>query len=98
MITCSNSFHHYPHQDKVLREMFRVLKPGGRVVIIDGFRDNVIGWFIFDFLVTKVEKSVHHCSALEMLHELGSAGYTEIEQEKFGYWVPVLVTTGKKLL
>lgn len=98
MVTCSNSFHHYPHQDKVLREMFRVLKPGGRVVIIDGFRDNIIGWVIFDFGVARVEKSVHHCSALEMLNELGSAGYTEIEQEKFGFWVPVLATTGKKPL
>ena len=96
MITCSNSFHHYPHQDKVLQEMFRVLRPGGRVVILDGFRDNIIGWFLFDVCVTRVEKSVHHCSALEMFNELSSAGYTDIDQEKFGFWVPVLTTTGKK--
>jgi ubiquinone/menaquinone biosynthesis C-methylase UbiE len=96
MITCSNSFHHYPHQDKVLREMLRVLRPGGRVVIIDGFRDNVIGWFLFDVCVTRVEKSVHHCAAIEMLNELTSAGFTEIQQEKFGFWVPALVTMGQK--
>ncbi len=25
-ITCSNSFHHYPHQDRAIKEMFRVLR------------------------------------------------------------------------
>jgi ubiquinone/menaquinone biosynthesis C-methylase UbiE len=96
MITCSNSFHHYPHQGKVLREMFRILRPGGRVVIIDGFRDNVIGWFLFDVCVASAEKSVHHCAAIEMLNQFGEAGFSDIQQEKFGFWVPVLVTMGQK--
>jgi ubiquinone/menaquinone biosynthesis C-methylase UbiE len=96
IVTCSNSFHHYPHQMEVLKEMYRVLKPGGRVVIMDGFRDNVIGWFIFDVCVAKVEKSVHHCSAQEMREKFREASYIGLEQEKFGLWVPVLVTTGRK--
>lgn len=96
IVTCSNSFHHYPHQVEVLTEMRRVLKPGGRVVVIDGFRDNVIGWFVFDVCVARAEKEVHHCSALEMREKLRAAGYSDLAQEKFGFWVPVLATTGCK--
>jgi SAM-dependent methyltransferase len=45
IVTCANSFHHYPRQDRAVGEMCRVLKPGGRLMIIDGYRDNLWGWF-----------------------------------------------------
>jgi ubiquinone/menaquinone biosynthesis C-methylase UbiE len=96
IVTCSNSYHHYPHQPKVLAEFLRILKPGGRVIIIDGFRDNVIGRLIFDVGVALVEKSVHHCSAGEIYEQLRSEGYIDVVQEKFGFWVPVLVSVAKK--
>jgi len=96
IITCSNSFHHYPHQDFVLHEMHRVLKPGGRLMLIDGYVDNVIGWFIFGFCVAKVEQSVHHCRAAELKSKLIAANYVDIHQEKFGFWVPVLATVAYK--
>ncbi|MHC5543887.1 class I SAM-dependent methyltransferase, partial [Singulisphaera rosea] len=28
IVTCANSFHHYPHQDRAVAEMHRVLAPG----------------------------------------------------------------------
>jgi len=96
VVTCSNSFHHYPHRQTVLEQMFRVLKPGGRLIIIDGFRDNVIGWFLFDVCVPFFEKSVHHSSAGEIRELLTSVGFEELSQEKFGFWVPVLATVGRK--
>jgi SAM-dependent methyltransferase len=34
-IACFDAFHHIPNQDEVLREMFRVLRPGGRVVMAE---------------------------------------------------------------
>ena len=39
IVTCANSFHHYPRQDRAVAEMRRVLRPGGRLMIIDGYRD-----------------------------------------------------------
>jgi len=96
LVTCSNSFHHYPHQAVVLDQIFRVLKPGGQVIIQDGFRDNVIGWFIFDVCVALVEKSVHHCSAGEMRRLVSACGFNDIYQEKFGLWAPVLATVASK--
>ena len=32
-------------------EMHRVLKPGGRLMLVDGYRDAPWGWFIYDVCV-----------------------------------------------
>ncbi len=96
LITCSNSYHHYPNQEKVLTEMLRVLKPGGRVMIMDGYRDNALGWLIFELGVGTAEKSVHHCSAAEIRQQLRNQGYIDIYQEKMGFWCPVLVSVAQK--
>jgi hypothetical protein len=34
-VVCFDSFHHVPNQDEALREMHRVLRPGGRVVLAE---------------------------------------------------------------
>ena len=36
-LVCNASFHHYPHPEKVLREMKRVLKNGGKLLIGEGY-------------------------------------------------------------
>ena len=38
-VLCSNSLHHYPDPDRAVREMTRVLAPGGRLVIGDACSD-----------------------------------------------------------
>src|SRR5215207_1867003 len=51
VVTCANSFHHYPHQDRAVAEMHRVLRPGGLLILVDGYRDAPYGWFIYDVCV-----------------------------------------------
>ena len=40
IIICTNSFHHYLHPDKALKEMHRLLKTGGRLYLLDPTVDN----------------------------------------------------------
>ncbi|MCG3138951.1 MAG: Demethylmenaquinone methyltransferase [Phycisphaerae bacterium] len=94
LISCGNSFHHYPHQAAVVREMYRLLRPGGQLMIIDGFRDNVVGWVIFDVIITRIEKAVYHVPWAQMRHLFEQAGFREIRQRKFNLFFPAFVTIG----
>ncbi|RJP36221.1 MAG: methyltransferase domain-containing protein [Phycisphaerales bacterium] len=94
LVTCSNSFHHYPHQQAVVHEFRRVLAPGGRVVLIDGFRDNVIGWVVFDVAVARIEGHVHHAPWRRIDAYFRDAGLTEIRRRKFNLLFPAVATIG----
>ena len=96
-ITCSNSFHHYPHQAHAVAEMHRVLRPGGRLMIIDGFRDNVVGWFVFDVCIAAAEQgAVHHCTWKEFASHFAQAGFHDVTHRKINWWFPLLLTVGIK--
>jgi ubiquinone/menaquinone biosynthesis C-methylase UbiE len=94
IVTCANSFHHYPCQDRAVREMRRVLRPGGRLMIIDGYRDAPWGWFIFDVCVAAVEGDVHHASARRFRELMGEAGLQAIAQRRYRGLAPFLMTEG----
>ncbi len=95
-VTCCNSFHHYPHQAEVIRGFRRVLKPGGRLILIDGFRDNVIGWAIFDVGVATIEKHVHHAPWSSVRDMLQSAGFETWRQRKVNVLAPLLVSVAQR--
>lgn len=91
-VTCANSFHHYPHQDRAVEEMFRVLKPGGRLLLIDGFRDRLWGWFIYDVCVASIEGAVHHASAERFRTLFHRAGFEGVTQKRHRGFAPFLLT------
>ncbi len=98
VLTCSHSFHHYPHQAAAVREMKRILRPGGRLMLIDGFRDNVIGWVLFDVFITRAESTpqarVFHAPWSLMRKYFEDAGFIDIRQRKTGIWAPIFLTVG----
>lgn len=94
IVTCANSFHHYPHQDRAVVEMNRVLRPGGRLLLIDGYRDRPWGWFIYDVCVAGVEGDVHHASAKRFRELFTRAGFATVAQRVFRGPAPFLLTEG----
>ena len=94
VVTCANSFHHYPHQQRAVEEMHRVLKPGGRLILVDGDRDGPWGWFIYDVCVAGVEGDVLHASARRVRELFASGGFVETAQEVHRGLAPFLLTEG----
>jgi ubiquinone/menaquinone biosynthesis C-methylase UbiE len=94
VVTCSNSFHHYPHQDRAVVEMRRVLRPGGRLLLVDGRRDGPWGWFIYDVCVTAVEGDVRHASAHRIRDLFDRAGFAATVQSVYHGLAPFLLSEG----
>ena len=94
IVTCANSFHHYPRQGRAIAEMARVLRDGGRLMVIDGYRDRLWGWFIFDVCVATVEGDVHHASAERFREMMSEAGLQAIAQHRFPGLAPFLMSEG----
>jgi ubiquinone/menaquinone biosynthesis C-methylase UbiE len=92
LVTCAHSFHHYPHQERALAEMHRVLKPGGRLLLIDGYRDQPWGWLIYDVCVAGVEGAVKHASAKQFRELVAAAGFRETVQKVHYGLAPFLIT------
>jgi ubiquinone/menaquinone biosynthesis C-methylase UbiE len=94
VVTCANSFHHYPHQQRAVEEMHRVLKPGGRVILVDGSRDDPWGWFIYDVCVAGIEGDVLHASAHRVRSLFARAGFVETDQTCHRGLAPFLLSEG----
>jgi len=92
IVTCCNSFHHYPRQDRAVAEMRRVLSPGGRLLLIDGYRDNPWGHLIYDVCVARVEGEVHHCSSRRFRDLCNASGLVDLTQKIFRGLAPFLLT------
>ncbi|MBK9118890.1 MAG: hypothetical protein IPM18_04700 [Phycisphaerales bacterium] len=78
-----------------MRGFLRVLKPGGLLILVDGFRDNVIGWLIFDLVVTGIERNVYHVPWAEMRQLLTDAGFPAVRQRKLNVLAPLLVNVAQ---
>jgi ubiquinone/menaquinone biosynthesis C-methylase UbiE len=94
-VTCSHSFHHYPKQDAVLSEMHRVLRPDGRLFLIDGDRDRLWGWLVFDVLVVMVEGPVRHRTSRDLRKLYHDAGFADVTQRRRRGPLPFLMTIGR---
>lgn len=85
IVTCSASFHHYPGPELVLKEMKRVLRPGGILMIADPFTpNNLLRFFVNLFMNFSKSGDVRIYSQNEMQELLEKCGFTLIKWETKG--------------
>ena len=86
IVTCSQSFHHYPETDKPLQEALRVLKPGGLYIISDTgvgpFK--MFGVKVDDFIYRTFSNSGDcNISYLEkMVNDMETNGFKVVHKDK----------------
>jgi ubiquinone/menaquinone biosynthesis C-methylase UbiE len=94
-VTCTHSFHHYPRQALAVAEMQRVLRPSGKLLIIDGDPGGWWGGFVFDILVVSFEGPVHHLTARDWVDLFCRSGFDNVVQHRRGGPLPFLLTCGQ---
>jgi len=94
-VTCILSFHHHPDSLNSLREMFRVLKPNGRLFLLDPFKGGFIAKFmnIVNAIIFQ-EKDIHIYSKEEILKMFEEIGFTNTQQRIRNFYH--LLTIGER--
>lgn len=90
-VICTNSFHHYPQHLAALKEMRRVLKPGGLLVLVDPRKDHLFGWAAIDLIENAVFglEEVRIFSVPQWHRMLGEAGFASARVDVGPAWQPV---------
>jgi ubiquinone/menaquinone biosynthesis C-methylase UbiE len=83
VVTCNNAFHLIPDQHAALREFRRVLRPGGRLVMVDWCREfpTIAGVLILSRAFGRQYRRIETIDGFSRLLE--AAGFRVIHREKF---------------
>ena len=97
VIICNASFHHYPNPVAVLKEMRRVLKTDGRVIIADPWMPNPIRYFVNLIFPIMNNGDVKMYSGNEMCKMLTICGFTSINIKNSCYfYIATAIAKNKK--
>jgi SAM-dependent methyltransferase len=88
----AHSFHHFYNQTAAAAEMFRVVKPGGEVLIVDGGCDGPWGRMLYDHIAPAFQGEITHASRARLRALLEDAGFDVLRQECGGWLLPYVLT------
>jgi ubiquinone/menaquinone biosynthesis C-methylase UbiE len=94
-VVCMNSLHHHADPKQSLTEMARVLKPGGMMILMDGFVDSTVRKVLSRTArVLRNEGKVQRFKRDELRRIFRSLGYESITQQTYLFFM--LITYGTK--
>ncbi|MFA5143737.1 MAG: class I SAM-dependent methyltransferase [Candidatus Omnitrophota bacterium] len=96
LVFCLNALHHFPDHPSFFKEINRVLKKGGALVLLDLINDNIIRktWVLISKKIIFREKEVEYHSKRELLGLLSNAGLEPEIQKSFLFFT--LISISKK--
>lgn len=105
LVTCRVSAHHFPHPGRFAAEAARVLRPGGRMVLIDTIapEDPALDTFENTIEFLRDNSHVRNWRASEWLQMLATTGFKSEVIDRSGYeldghaWVTRMQTPGEKV-
>ena len=93
VVLCNYSFHHYEHPEKVLGEMRRVLKKGGRLVIGDCWMQTPLRLIMNVFIRFGNDGDYHFYSKREICGLLKKSGFTVTEWSRVNEHAMIVTAT-----
>jgi ubiquinone/menaquinone biosynthesis C-methylase UbiE len=97
VVTCSHAFHHFPFQEQSIREMNRILKKGGRLILADGCVDTWWGNILFGWIINFIEHGVSHLPMEKLNELLNKNGFEIQEQVIINPVAPTMITIARKV-
>ena len=98
LVVSANAFHYFRDPQTALTEMYRVVKPGGQVVILDWCRDYWVCQ-VCDWVLGQIDPAHSQCFTQEELHGYLTTTRLSIEQSsryRFGLIWGLMVATAVK--
>ena len=85
LILCNDSFHHYPNPEKVLSEMYRVLKYNGYLIIGECAQPIISMEIVNIFMKFNSDGDVKIYSKKEFIKMLDKVGFKDIDYKKVNH-------------
>jgi ubiquinone/menaquinone biosynthesis C-methylase UbiE len=84
MVICTDSFHHYPHPENVLKEIRRVLEPDGMIIIADPYTPAPLRQMVNLYFKLSRSGDVKVYSKSDIYKLLENTGFKSVKYEQTG--------------